>query len=128
MKHIFEEVQNFKPIVKLLIEYQSDCLYTIFDYIVLVKRDIEKIEEALKEVSGGDKKMMTLTEKWKLDGKLETLRENIIDLMDVRFGAVDETIVEKINKTNNIDTLRQILRLIGRSQSLDEVVKKLESL
>jgi hypothetical protein len=28
--------------------------------------------------SGGDKKMMTLTEKWKLDGKLETLRENII--------------------------------------------------
>jgi len=67
--------------------------------------------------------MMTLTEKWKLDGKLETLRENIIDLMDVRFGAVDETIVEKINKTNNIDTLRQILRLIGRSQSLDEVVK-----
>jgi hypothetical protein len=72
--------------------------------------------------------MMTLTEKWKLDGKLETLRENIIDLMDVRFGAVDETIVEKINKTNNIDTLRQILRLIGKSQSLDEVVKKLESL
>jgi hypothetical protein len=48
--------------------------------------------------------------------------------MDVRFGAVDETIVEKINKTNNIDTLRQILRLIGKSQSLDEVVKKLESL
>jgi len=72
--------------------------------------------------------MMTLTEKWKLDGKLENLRENIIDLMDVRFGAVDETIVEKINKTNDIDTLRQILRLIGRSQSLDEVVKKLESL
>jgi hypothetical protein len=72
--------------------------------------------------------MMTLTEKWKLDGKLETLRENIIDLMDVRFGTVDETIVEKINKTNNIDTLRQILRLMGRSQSLDEVVKKLESL
>ena len=71
---------------------------------------------------------MTLTEKWKLGGKLETLRENIIDLMDVRFGAVDETIAEKINKTNNIDTLRQILRLIGRSQSLDEVVKKLESL
>jgi predicted transposase/invertase (TIGR01784 family) len=128
MKHIFEEVQNFKPIVKLLIEHRLDCLYTIFDYIVLVKRDIEKIEEVLKEVSGGDKKMMTLTEKWKLDGKLENLRENIIDLMDVRFGAVDETIVEKINKTNDIDTLRQILRLIGRSQSLDEVVKKLESL
>jgi hypothetical protein len=72
--------------------------------------------------------MMTLTEKWKLDGKLENLRENIIDLMDVRFGAVDETIVEKINKTNDIDTLRQILRLIGKSQSLDEVVKNLESL
>ncbi|ACD66971.1 hypothetical protein SYO3AOP1_1364 [Sulfurihydrogenibium sp. YO3AOP1] len=63
-----------------------------------------------------------------MDGKLETLRENIINLMDVRFGAVDETIVEKINKTNNIDTLRQILRLIGRSQNLDEVVEKLESL
>jgi hypothetical protein len=72
--------------------------------------------------------MITLTEKWKLDGKLETLRENIIDLMDVRFGAVDETIVEEINKTNNIDTLRQILRLIGRSQSLGEVVEKLENL
>jgi hypothetical protein len=43
--------------------------------------------------------------------------------MDVRFGAVDEIVVKKINKTNDIDTLRQILRLIGRSQSLDEVVK-----
>jgi hypothetical protein len=28
--------------------------------------------------------------------------------MDVSFGAVDETIVEKINKTNNIDTLRKL--------------------
>ena len=64
----------------------------------------------------------------KIEGKIENLRENIIDLIDAKFGLVDKSIAEKVNQINNIETLKQILRLVGKSQSLDEVKEMLNSL
>jgi len=76
--------------------------------------------------------MMLFTEKLKMEGKMEgkieSLRENIIDLIDVKFGVVDKSIAEKVNQIDNIETLKQILRLVGKSQSLDEVKEKLNNL
>ncbi len=72
--------------------------------------------------------MMLLTEKLKMEGKIESLRENIIDLIDVKFGVVDKSIAEKVNQIDNIETLKQILRLVGKSQSLYEVKEKLNGL
>jgi len=64
----------------------------------------------------------------KIEGKIESLRENIIDLIDVKFGVVDKSIAEKVNQIDNIETLKQILRLVGKSQSLYEVKEKLNGL
>jgi hypothetical protein len=64
----------------------------------------------------------------KIEGKIENLRENIIDLIDVKFGLFDKSVVEKVNQIDNIETLKQILRIVGKSQSLDEVKEKLNSL
>jgi ferritin len=78
------------------------------------------------------RKMMLFTEKLKMEekieGKIENLRENIIDLIDVKFGVVDKSIAEKVNQIDNIETLKQILRIVGKSQSLDEVKEMLNSL
>jgi hypothetical protein len=75
------------------------------------------------------RKMMLFTEKLKMgarmEGKIEILRENIIDLIDIKFEVVDKSIAEKNNQIDHIETLKQILRLVGKSKSLDEVIEKL---
>jgi flagellar biosynthesis/type III secretory pathway protein FliH len=42
-----------------------------------VKDNPEEVESILKELTGGDKKVMTLTEKWKMEGKQEGLQEGL---------------------------------------------------
>ena len=129
MKYIYEDWDKLKFILKeITVECTEDCLYIIFDYIVYVKKDYKKVEEVIKEISGGNEKMMSFTEKLKMESRLENLRENIIDLMEVRFGFVDEVIVEKINQLNNIETLKQIFRMVAKSQSFDEVKEKLKEI
>jgi hypothetical protein len=75
---------------------------------------------------------MLFTEKLKMEarmeGKIEILRENITDLIDIKFEVVDKSIAEKINQIDHIETLKQILRLVGKSQSLDEIREMLNSL
>jgi len=133
MKHIFEDIQNFKPIFKLMIEYKSDCLYLAFDYIVLVKKDIEKVEEVLKEVIGGDEKMMTLTEKWKmegwikgkmegkLEGKLEAKMEDLIKLTQLKFGTVPESLEKIIRQCKEIEELDNIFTKVALAKSIKEL-------
>jgi hypothetical protein len=88
------------------------------NYLVLVK-DYEKIKEVFQEITGGKEKMMLFTHKLKMEGKIEgkieNLRENIIDLIDVKFGMFDKSLAEKVNQIDNIETLKQILRLVGKS-------------
>ena len=137
MKHIHDRLERIKTLLKDVIdECSEDCFVIILNYLVLVKKDYEKVKEVFKEITGGEEKMMLFTEKLKMEarmegkieGKIESLRENIIDLIDVKFGVVDKSIVEKVNQIDNIETLKQILRLVGKSQSLDEVKEKLSSL
>jgi predicted transposase/invertase (TIGR01784 family) len=133
MKHIFEDIQNFKPIFKLMIEYKSDCLYLAFDYIVLVKKDIEKVEEVLKEVIGGDEKMMTLTEKWKMEGwmkgklegkmegKMEAKMEYLIKLTQLKFGTVPENLEKIIKQCKEIEELDEIFTKVALAKSIEEL-------
>jgi len=74
---------------------------------------------------------MLFTEKLKMEarmeGKIEGKNRKLIYLIDVKFGAVDKSIEEKVNQIDNIETLKQILRLVGKSQSLDELKEKLNN-
>jgi len=137
MKHIHDRLERIKTLLKdVTDECSEDCFVIILNYLVLVKKDYEKVKEVFKEITGGEEKMMLFTEKLKMEakmegkmeGKIESLRENIIDLIDVKFGVVDKSITEKVNQIDNIETLKQILRIVGKSQSLDEVKEKLNSL
>ncbi|WP_299237996.1 Rpn family recombination-promoting nuclease/putative transposase [Sulfurihydrogenibium sp.] len=129
MKHIHDRLERIKTLLKdVKVECSEDCFVIILNYLVLVKKDYEKVEEVLREIRGGEEKMMLFTDKLKIEGKIENLRENIIDLIDVKFGVVDKSIVEKVNQIDNIETLKQILRIVGKSHSLDEVREKLNSL
>jgi len=95
MKHIFDNFEIIKNILKLLYENNASCIFLVIDYVVIVKKDLEKVEEILKEISGGEGKMMTLTEKWKMEGWIKGKKEALIKLIQLKFGAVPEDL-EKV--------------------------------
>ena len=43
-------------------------------------------------------------------GTLQTQRENILELLQVRFGEVPQSVVEAVNRLEEITTLKQLLR------------------
>ncbi|MCT7958375.1 hypothetical protein [Laspinema palackyanum] len=43
-------------------------------------------------------------------GILKTQRENILDILQVRFGEVPQSVVEEVNRLEEIPTLKQLLR------------------
>ncbi|MCT7956095.1 transposase [Laspinema palackyanum] len=43
-------------------------------------------------------------------GTLQTQRENILDLLQVRFGEVPQSLVEVVNRLEDISTLKQLIR------------------
>jgi predicted transposase/invertase (TIGR01784 family) len=76
MKHIFDSIESFIRLFELIADYiksheyieKSHCIFIVLDYIVSVKNNPEEVESILKELTGGDEKIMTLTEKWMMEG------------------------------------------------------------
>jgi hypothetical protein len=83
MKHIFDSIKGFIKVLELIADYikahdyieTTHCIFLTLDYIVSVKNNPEEVESILKELTGGDKKIMTLTEKWKMEGLQEGLEK-----------------------------------------------------
>jgi len=133
MKHIFDDFETIKNILKLLYENNASCIFLVIDYVVIVKKDLEKVEEILKEISGGEEKMMTLTEKWKMEGwmvgkaegkmegKIEGKKEALIKLIQLKFGAVPENLEKVINECNDLEELDRILTKVALANSIDEI-------
>jgi len=112
MKYIFENEENLDIIFKRLALYKDlECIYLILDYIVAVKEDTEKIERMLKETFGGEKEMMTLAGKWKMEGIKEGIKERLIDLIETKFGDKGSKLVDIINKVEEADKLKQLLKV-----------------
>jgi hypothetical protein len=125
MKYIFENEENLDIIFKRLALYKdSECIYLILDYIVAVKEDTEKIERMLKETFGGEKEMMTLTGKWKMEG----IKESLIDLIVTKFGDNGSKLVDIINKVEEADKLKQLLKVVGLATNIEEVEEKIREL
>jgi len=125
MKHIFDDFEIIKNILKLLYDNNASCIFLVIDYVVIVKKDLEKVEEILKEISGGEEKMMTLTEKWKMEGwmvgKAEGKKEALIKLIQLKFGAVPENLEKVINECNDLEELDRILTKVALANSIDEI-------
>ncbi|GIX43020.1 MAG: transposase [Leptospiraceae bacterium] len=143
MKNIFEDIKRLKPIFeKILLGEIEDYVYIILDYAVLVKKDIENIEQLIEEITG-EEKMMTLTEKWKRrlerfqqgleqglqqgleKGKLLDAQESIIEILEERFTIVPENIKERIKSIDKIEKLKELRRKSIKVDSLEEFIKLL---
>jgi hypothetical protein len=51
MKHIFGDFEIVKNILKLLYENDASRIFLVIYYVVIVKKDLEKVEVILKEIA-----------------------------------------------------------------------------
>ena len=112
MKHIFDSIKGFIKVLELIADYikthdyieTTHCIFLTLDYIVSVKNNPEEVENILKELTGGDEKIMTLTEKWKMEGlekgkqegSLKTKKDDIKSAVLIKFVVLPKELEEKI--------------------------------
>jgi hypothetical protein len=84
-------------------------------------------------ISRGEERMMTLTEKWKMEGwmvgkaegkiegKIEGKKEALIKLIQLKFGAVPEDLEKVIYECNDLEELDKILTKVALANSIEEI-------
>jgi predicted transposase/invertase (TIGR01784 family) len=138
MKHIFDGIESLIRLFELIADYikshehieKSHCIFIVLDYIVSVKNNPEEIESILKELTGGDKKVMTLTEKWKMEGLQEGLQKGLIkakkdDIKSavlIKFGVLPKELEEKIESTDDIQALDEVFKKVILASKIEEIL------
>jgi len=138
MKHIFDSIEGFIKVLELIADYikshdyieKSHCIFLTLDYIVSVKNNPEEVESILKELTGGDKKVMTLTEKWKMEGLQEGLEKGLIKAKKdaiksailIKFGVLPKELEEKIESTDDIQTLDEMFKKVILAVKIEEIL------
>ncbi|WP_409827227.1 hypothetical protein [Sulfurihydrogenibium azorense] len=82
------------------------------------------------EEIGGEEKMMTLTEKWKMEGLqqglqqgiIEGLKESILYTIELKFGSIPNDFKEKLNNISDANRLKEIQKKVVFANNLDEIV------
>ena len=146
MKHVHENIEKIKAVFRPLVEYVQihedeegyRCLFFSFNYISYVKGDTKEAENALKELIGGDKKAMTLIEKWIMEGKQKGLQEGlekgrqegvtkakkdaIKSAILIKFGVLPKELEEKIESTNDIQILDEMFKKVILAGKIEEIL------
>jgi len=146
MKYVHENIEKIKAVFRPLVEYVQihedeegyRCLFFSFNYISYVKGDTKEAENALKELIGGDKKAMTLIEKWIMEGlekgkqeglqeglqkgSLKTKKDDIKSAILIKFGLLSKELEEKIESTDDIQTLDEMFKKVILANKIEEIL------
>ena len=135
-------------------ERNRGFLSTLLEYIIKGCKDVAErdVEQAILSIGSKEAKeaYMTLAEqlidkgkregiregkregelegerKGRLEGKLLVKKEDLLKLLDQKFGAVTEADKRKIIETRDLDKLDQAIGLILKSETTAEVLKPLD--
>ncbi|ACG58287.1 conserved hypothetical protein [Hydrogenobaculum sp. Y04AAS1] len=134
MKHIFDSIKGFIKVLELIADYikthdyieKSHCIFIVLDYIVSVKDNPEEVESILKELTGGDKKVMTLTEKWMMEGLQKGLikakKDDVKSAILIKFGVLPKELEEKIETTDDIKVLDEMFKKVILASKIEEIL------
>jgi len=142
MKHIFDSIESFIKVLELIADYilshdyieKSHCIFLTLDYIVSVKDNPEEVESILKELTGGDEKVMTLTEKWmmeglqkglekgKQEGSLKAKRDYVKSAILMKFGVLPKELEEKIENTDDTEVLDEMFKKVMLANKIEEIL------
>ena len=94
-----------------------------------MKGDTKEAENAFKELIEGDKKAMTLIEKWIMEGKQEGRQEGLIKAKKddvksailIKFGLLPKELEKKIETTDDIQTLDDIFKKVILATKIEEI-------
>jgi len=142
MKHIFDSIESFMRVLELIADYikthdyieTTHCIFLTLDYIVSVKDNAEEVENILKELTGGDEKVMTLTEKWMMEGLQKGLQEglqkglikakkdDVKSAILIKFKVLPKELEEKIESTDDIQTLDEMFKKVILANKIEEIL------
>ncbi|MFN6540714.1 MAG: hypothetical protein RM021_030840 [Nostoc sp. EkiNYC01] len=113
VRMLFEKGYNREEIIGL---------FRFIDWIMSLPEELAnnfKTELRNDEEAGRMRYVTSIERLAKQEGRVETARESIIEVLEVRFGEIPNTIIEKINGINDVSMLRILLRQAIAIPSLD---------
>ncbi|ACN99551.1 conserved hypothetical protein [Sulfurihydrogenibium azorense Az-Fu1] len=67
--------------------------------------------------------MMTLTEKWKMEGIIGAKKEDILKLINLKFERVPEELEKLISGINDLEELDKLFTKVFLANSLEELLR-----
>jgi predicted transposase/invertase (TIGR01784 family) len=139
LKYIFDPALHgrFREIIALFTDLAQtetalEYLETVLYYIgkantYLAPEEMVIIVQEVLANKGSDI-MQTVADHWIEQGRIQNLHDNILDLIDIRFGAVSEELAKRITAVSDPDTLRQLLREAATAVTMTAFTEKLAAL
>ncbi|MDJ0799994.1 MAG: transposase [Calothrix sp. MO_167.B12] len=97
-------------------------LFRFIDWVMMLPEELANSfkTELRREEEVGIMRYVTSIERLaKQEGKIQTARESVIEVLEVRFGEVPNTMIDKINGINDVSILKALLRDAIAIPSLD---------
>jgi len=121
------------------VEYIRTIMYYLSGATERVKR--EDLEEVLlRQGAKGERVMATIAQEYIQEGiqlgikqgleqgRIQTLQEDVLDLLHIRLGRVRPQVVGGITAVSNTETLRQLLREAATAETMEAFVDELARL
>lgn len=89
----------------------------------------EMVETAQRTLTEKRSEMMqTVADQWIEQGRIQTLQEDVLDLLHIRFGSIPSEVEERVTAVTHVPTLRQLLRRAALAESIDAFTHSLADL
>lgn len=100
-------------------------LFRLIDWMMVLPEELQReFKEELSRYQ--EDNQMPLLSRIELDAKQETLQENVITILEVRFGEVAPELIEVINAIKDVPVLKQLHRQAIAIPSIEEFQQLLE--
>ena len=101
-------------------------LFRLIQWMMVLPEELERNLEAEVSRYEEERRMPYITT-FERRAMLKNLRENVIEILDVRFEVVPASVIETVNQIGDLDGLKQLLRRAVTISSLEEFQQLLES-
>jgi len=136
ISHIFDDdfENGLREVLPLLSELEKkvtgmEYIETVVKYILNVGEEIslDELNKKAKNISSeGSEFIMSIAEKLKEEGRIETMQEMIEFSLELKFGMSSKFLVKDIKKIDDYDKLKEIKFAIKSYDTLEELTNNLE--
>jgi len=136
ISHIFDDdfEKGLMEVLPLLSELRKkvtgmEYIETVVKYILNVGEEISlnELNKKAKNISSeGSEFIMSIAEKLKEEGRIETMQEMIEFSLELKFGMSSKFLVKDIKKINDYGKLKEIKKAIKSYDTLEELTNNIE--